>query len=337
MRTGARVRICALVALAITSAFRASHPVSASPAAPVVAATPAPGSLAQRGVAAGKAEGPHDYFELLRTGPYCHTAWSLRPNPEATGRPPYGNCRNPHWRDQLNYTADPSGRGGQKGRSGTSNRNTFSAGGFKEVQPSGYFYPSGDKHPEAQDAAKFIIPAFVGSGRLKDALDPSQTMVQLADTTPSTAFFARSQHIRVDSEIMQITKVDYRTGLLTVRRADKGTRAAAHAADTKIYSSYNTLDKNELLTLPLGTAFEGAPGTVDGHTYVFVWDDYLTAEWKGHAINGYKAYNFIRGTRRSASPWLGIQVFGPGGATTTPSTTPRRSCGTRPRARSWPA
>jgi hypothetical protein len=204
--------------------------------------------------------------------PQAWKAFSLRPR---AGEP----STSPYYEKQLERRKD----GGYAARNGVDVAITYS--------------PSTDTDPNAQDAAKVVIPAFSrlkdtgGLGALQAAIDATATTFIL-ESAAGGLYTTRRRSILVDDEIMDIEDPDGRgplltfdrtTGVIFVKRGAHGTTAAPHAAGTLARLSINTVPN--ALRLPLGTE--------DGHTYFFTWDGFWTDSYVKSGLTNHKTFNFI--------------------------------------------
>lgn len=234
------------------------------------------------------APGDHGYFEALVARADFWKGYSLRPQVGA-------GSSSVHYADQLTAYA---------------------------VAPSGPHYitydPGSDPEPEAQDAAKIIIPSFTavaaGNALVGTSVGASDTRIYFSGGSSLGSLFAYdtswngNAYLLIDDEIMRIAEYwDSGTNSILVERGTYGTTATTHAVGSIVKRSFNSLPN--VLHLPLGTS--------DGHTYLFTWDIYYPALWndpylgpngawgaetcRKHVNEGFKECQF---TRYNNSKWL---------------------------------
>jgi hypothetical protein len=215
---------------------------------------------------------PHAYFNTLVARRDVFKAYSLRP---VAGQP----ITSPYYEKQLGL---PKELGYAKGNS------------------SGYWVTydrNNDNDAHAQDAAKVVIPAFSatyasGTGTLTSAIGSATNPVTLANAYgPLYNYNGRS--VLIDSEIMDIydpdgssgplKAFDRDTGVMYVRRGQRGTSAANHSGGAYARLSVNTVPNG--LRLPLNTS--------DGHVYFFTWEGYWTDSYIRTGLTNHKTFNFM--------------------------------------------
>jgi hypothetical protein len=208
----------------------------------------APGALA--------AGDPHAFFDALVARSDVFRAYSLRPRP---GYP----VTSPYYEKQLLRPAD---------------------GGYAACSKCDLwitYAPAEDRDPEAQDAAKVVIPAFFWPPErpvLTAAASPGDTVLSVS---PVPTSFDPGRSLRVDSEIMNI--VSRSTSSVTVTRGAFGTAAAPHASGAPVHRNTNTVPN--AVRVPMGTT--------DGHTYLFIWDAYWTRSYMKSGLTNHKTFNLI--------------------------------------------
>jgi hypothetical protein len=232
---------------------------------------------------------PHAYFTSLIARGDLFRAYSLRPIPGAPVASPY-------YENQLLRRA----------LGGYAVSNNTDLGTWIN-----YLYPR-DAHPDAQDAAKVVIPPFKPQGadsvaRLAVPIGPSTDPIALPAGS-SSSYGAAGGSVMIDSEIMDVhdpdgpgplRAFDKTTGRLYVRRGGHGTPAVSHGAGAPVRQSTNTVPN--AVRLPLGTS--------DGHTYFFTWDGYWTSSYLKTGLTNHKAFNFL-----SKGIWLEPDTHFAGGA-----------------------
>jgi hypothetical protein len=217
----------------------------------------APGAL----VAAGD---PHAFFDALATRPDVFKAYSLRPREGHS-------ITSPYYEKQLL----------QRDRGGYAHCNVC------DLWIT--YAPSEDRDPEAQDAAKVVIPAFYWRRPdlpvLGAAVSASATTLPITANGFSSAW--RPPHvIKIDDEIMGIVSG---TTTTSVTRGLFGTTPAPHAAGTQVWINTNTVPN--AVRVPVNST--------DGHTYLFVWDAYWTNSYMNSGLWNHKTFNLL-----SSGIWL---------------------------------
>ena len=180
----------------------------------------------------------------------------------------------------------------------------FALRGGNQFPLTASYSPATDTDPHAQDAAKFVIPAFtvgaVGSERTTVApIDAAVLEVQLDGGSNS---FSHGQKMQLGDEVVIVSRLpgerfsDNEHRVRLSQRGAHGTTAAAHPAGVLVGSSTNSLTISSQVRVPLGTE--------DGRRYLFTWDVYYTdsyvrkptdtAGW----LKNHKAFQF---TSRSAN------------------------------------
>lgn len=153
------------------------------------------------------------------------------------------------------------------------------------------YEPSYDTEPNAQDAAKIVIPAFrpVPTAQLHTAIDTAALVVPLespggSTTSVSTSYNGKSRQLRIGDEVVitdPTDPFDRYTGILKLsKRGAYGTTAKSHPVGEPVYESNNSL-RNQI-RLPVGTS--------DGSTWFFTWDAYFTASYLNNGIGNFKAF-----------------------------------------------
>lgn len=125
--------------------------------------------------------------------------------------------------------------------------------------------PGADTDPDAQDAAKAVIPAWSAVTTLASAVAPSDTFIHL--TAFSSSLYGNGRGVLIGDELMTVNRPSGTviTGnMLPVNRAQRGTTAASHSVGATVSLSQNSLGNQ--VRLPLNTT--------DGYTYLFTWDAY---------------------------------------------------------------
>ena len=225
-------------------------------AALVVTVTPEAG----RGVL-GAAENPHSYFESMVARADHWKSYSLRPR---AGEP----ITSPYYEKQL----IPRQNGG------------YAQG--NEVPLFVTYDPARDFHPNAQDAAKALVPEYMAlpAGKLAASIGPGDTTITVSNY--DVTYYTNGRHLKIDGEQMKVTSPITPAGTFTVLRGDRGSSAASHSANTMLYASGNSLPN--MLMLPLGTT--------DGNSYFFSWESFWPDEnrpARGSGLDSYKAFQFV--------------------------------------------
>lgn len=195
---------------------------------------------------------PHAYFRALQALPSHWKSYSLR-DPAQLDYPQHGGyAHNKHASVGLWVTYDPAS----------------------------------DADPQAQDAAKVVIPAYANISDLHVLavdIDAQQTVLPILDSVVNPSFYQRT--VRLDAEKVVVESVDTAGKTITVLRGQAGTTPTAHAAGTRCELSVNSLLNQ--VRLPLGTE--------DGHTYVIVWDAYWTDSYLRANTHSHKTFQLSSG------------------------------------------
>jgi hypothetical protein len=214
---------------------------------------------------------PHAYFNTLVARRDVFKAYSLRPTPGAPiSSPFYGN--------QLALPKDLG----------------YAAGNSSGLWIT--YNPNADNDPQAQDAAKVVVPAFSatyasGTGTVSSGIGPSSNPINLSNAY-GPVYNIAGRSVMIDSEIMDIydpdgsgalRAFDRDTGVLYVKRGQRGTSAASHNAGAFARLSVNTVPN--AVRLPLNTT--------DGHVYFFTWEGYWTDSYIRTGLTNHKTFNFI--------------------------------------------
>lgn len=168
---------------------------------------------------------------------------------------------------------------------------TYSVGSAPKIQYVTY-NPGSDTDPQAQDAAKVLMPWFIDAGLAQNTATNVLTQgVETGDTTIyvsalNDSVFVNGRSILIDSEIMTLTAgADEVGGTLEVERGAFGTTVATHAVGTLVMRGSDGLQNQ--VRLPLNTT--------DGHTYLFTWDVYPTSSMVGTGLTNHKTFQFATG------------------------------------------
>jgi hypothetical protein len=207
---------------------------------------------------------PHAYFKALVARSDFHKGYSLRP---VAGQPV----------TSVDYASQLLQR----------NRGGYASCNVCDLWIT--YDPASDSDPEAQDAAKVVIPAFYWHNvkpLLGAAVSSSATTLSITSSGTLPSAFRSPHVIRIDDEIMAIVSG---TTSMTVTRGQFGTTPAAHAAGAKVWINTNTVPN----------AWRGPVGTSDGHTYLFTWDSYWTQSYRNSGLTNHKTFNLI-----SSGIWL---------------------------------
>jgi hypothetical protein len=136
-------------------------------------------------------------------------------------------------------------------------------------------------YDSAQDAAKAVIPPFVGFVSTA-SVGADRITFSRALTYNEKNAMAKLRGLRVDNEIM--TVINYTTfgqqfadgdTSVIVNRGQFGTAVASHAPGATSYLSQNSL--MDQLRVPLGTS--------DGNRYLFTWDTRYDTSYLGYDLN----------------------------------------------------
>jgi hypothetical protein len=215
---------------------------------------------------------PHAYFNTLVARRDVFKAYSLRP---VVGQP----VTSPYYEKQLGLPKE---------------------GGYSKGNSSGYWVTydrANDTDPHAQDAAKLVVPAFsptyaTGTGTLAGGIGPTTNPITLVNAYgPLYNYNGRS--VLMDAEIMDIydpdgsagplKAFDRDTGVMYVRRGQRGTSAANHNGGAFARLSINTVPNG--LHVPVNTT--------DNHVYFFTWEGYWTDSYIRTGLTNHKTFNFL--------------------------------------------
>ncbi len=240
---------------------------------------------------------PHAYFEALTSRSDHWKSYSLR-SPAQLGRPSEGGYANSN-SDALMVT----------------------------------YSPTTDDDPNAQDAAKVVIPAFTpgASSMLVAPIGATTMTLPLSDlggnvTRVTTALNAKGRQIRIGNEIIitneAVTPLDRSTGLVTLsRRGAFGTTATAHSAGEVVRLGGNSLANQ--IRVPIKS--------YDGATWLVTWDGYFTDSYMDNGIGNFKAFQLSS----DKSIWLEAQTHFDGGSPRPAAYDPSRHVAVTGRLRSY--
>jgi hypothetical protein len=183
----------------------------------------------------------------------------------------------------------------------------FDLGGYSDERSGGpqlgiTYSPTTDFDPNAQDAAKVVIPTFESNGVLAAAVNQTDTTMRL---TAVNSGHQPPHSVKLDNEIMTITSYDPVGNTITVTRGLFGTTPAPHAAGLILKVSTNTVPTT--IRLPIGP-------TEDGRTYLYTWDAFWTSSYVKSGLTNHKAFQF---SNYKDSVWLEVQTNYDGGPNAT--------------------
>lgn len=220
--------------------------------------------------AAAAAGDPHAYFNALVARGDFWKGYSFRP---VAGQP----ISSVHYANQLKHPQD---------------------GGYAHSGSAALwvnYNPSTDTDPQAQDAAKIVIPAFTVFPKAGDIPAGATLAAPMSASTPGatqTITFSRvisvdqNQGLKIDNEIVTIEGAQSQSSSMFIKRGQYGTTAAAHSTGAAVLVSSNSL--LNMVHLPVGTT--------DGNVYFFTWDVYWTSSFVSSGLTNHKAFQFTKNT-----------------------------------------
>lgn len=138
------------------------------------------------------------------------------------------------------------------------------------------YNPGADTDPQAQDAAKVVIPLISESSSTVTVSDisDSATVIQVN----STGIWASGRLVRMGSEYITLNSVNTAVSprTFTVTRGVFGSAPQSHPSGTLLYAGTNSLIKQVRLPLRADKNKALSTGTEDGYTYLFTWDGLWT-------------------------------------------------------------
>lgn len=159
------------------------------------------------------------------------------------------------------------------------------------------YNPAEDTNPNAQDAAKVVIPAFQQApvAKLVSPVSANALTLPLSDlagdvTRVTTSMNAKGRQVRIGNEVIilntDVTPLNRETGFVTVsQRGAYGTTAAPHSADSLVAIGTNSLSNQ--VRLPFQSH--------DGATWFLTWDTYFTDSYLNNGIGNFKAFQLSSG------------------------------------------
>jgi len=174
------------------------------------------------------------------------------------------------------------------------------------------YSPETDTEPNAQDAAKVVIPPFqeVPVTKLAQPITATALTLPLSDlagdvTKVTTSFNAKGRQIKIGNEIIvlntEVTPLDRQTGFVTVsQRGAYGTTASSHGAGTLVALAGNSLANQ--VRVPVDSH--------DGATWFFTWDAYFTDSYLDNGIGNFKTFQLSS----DQNIWLEPQTHFDGGS-----------------------
>lgn len=144
---------------------------------------------------------------------------------------------------------------------------------------------SSDSDPRKQDAAKVVIPEWIGGVALPGPMSATDRTFM----TPVGLQGAPGVYYKIDDDVLIFRS--RASGTTTVTRGAHGTTPVPHVTGTPIHTGTNSLPSQ--VRLPMGTQ--------DGHSYLVVWEAWYGAEiaFNRAAIPNYKTFQFD--SRRTAT------------------------------------